>query len=662
MLTGFNHQSAINPEIENYRRRTKHVAMGFVSILGLILSILILWSFNASHHTENLETLAEHQYQTRLLANMIYAVQNRSLSLHQMLGKTDPFEQDDEYIKFRQYAELYLKNREKLLGTNLSIQERNILLDADKLANVGGITLEHIANMITQGELTTARTTLYDEATPNQIALIEKLRSIFESQRNTVEIELNAATNEHNTTYWFIFFLGSVSLLLGVFTIYVVKRTAQSETKLFNQSLWIRSLYEISSMSGLTPDEQIAETLKLGCKLLGMEIGKVCQIDTEHQSNTFLNVVAPEEYSIKSGQEIPLQKSFCNLTINVNEPVAIPDVQESKYASYPCYEFSHLRSYISIPLYVNRTKYGTVNFSSTNPRTEFSQNEIDLLKLITNWISVTIERKISQKITVAKETAEAANQTKSSFLANMSHELRTPLNAILGYNELLTDEVIEDGNTKYLQDLEKIKLAGNHLLSLINDVLDLSKIEAGKMDIIPEHFALRPLIDEICSTLMPMIEKNHNKYFFHYDDDINMVNTDLTKLRQILFNLLSNACKFTENGTIKLTVSSQQNNHSHWFKITVKDSGIGMNREQLNKLFISFSQAEENIQRKYGGSGLGLAITNRLCQLLGGTITAESVPGVGSTFTVVLPVNITGHASHDSSLSHAGEYASFRKA
>ena len=655
-------QVTINPEVENYRRRTKHVAMGFIAILGLIIAILILWTINASHHTRNLESLAEHQYQTRLLANMIYAVQNRSLSLHQMLGKTDPFEQDDEYIKFRQFAELYLKNREQLLATNLSLQEHQILDDADKLANLGGLTLEHIANMITQGEFTPARKLLYNEATPNQIALTEKLRSIFESQRNIVETELQAATQEHVTTYWFIFFLGSVSLLLGIFTIYVVKRTARSEAKLFDQSTWIRSLYEISSMSGLTPDEQISETLKLGCKLLGMEIGKVCQMDLNRQTNTFINVVAPDEYSIKSGQEIPLQKSFCNFTLNATGPIAIPNVEDSKYANIPCYEFTHIKSHISMPLLVNHSRFGSINFSSTNTRAEFTQNEFELLKLITNWISVTIERKISQQISVAKETAEAANQTKSHFLASMSHELRTPLNAILGYNELLMDDVKEDGNAKYLADLQKVEVAGNHLLSLINDVLDLSKIEAGKMALYLEDFPLKPLIDEVCSTLVPIIEKNRNNFSFDYDDSINIIRSDLTKLRQILFNLLSNACKFTEDGPIKLTVTSVQIDNNHLFKVTVKDSGIGMTKEQLNKLFISFSQAEDNIQRKYGGSGLGLAITNRLCNLLGGSVSAESVPGVGSTFTAILPINVTEKTAEYTTNPNDNDYASFRRA
>jgi signal transduction histidine kinase len=296
---------------------------------------------------------------------------------------------------------------------------------------------------------------------------------------------------------------------------------------------------------------------------------------------------------------------------------------------------------------VNQLSYGTVNFASTQPRQAFTDNDIDLLRLITNWISVTLERKISQQIAVAKETAEAASKTKSSFLANMSHELRTPLNAILGYNELLREEVIDDGNTQYLDDISKVDIAGKHLLSLINDVLDLSKIEAGKMEVYLEQFALKPLVEEIYGTVLPLMEKNKNILQLEYDDSINIIKADLTKVRQILFNLLSNAGKFTEDGTIKIIVASEQKNSETWIRFVIKDTGIGMNREQLNKLFVSFSQADSSTQRKYGGTGLGLSITYRLCQLLGGSINVESVPGVGSTFTVMLPATLSAKPASD---------------
>jgi len=624
-------------DVDEYRSRSKFIALGFIAILAVIIVILILWVNNTSSSSTRLESIVDRQNQTRLLSNMLYAVQQRSLSLHHMLDLEDVFDQDDHYILFRQHGEMYLKNREKLLATHLTEQERDTLVAADKLASYGGIAQQRVVELVTQGQRSAARELLLKDVFPNQNALTKKLRSIFDSQRDVVEAELHSATNEHHTTYWFIFSLGSVALILGIFTIFVVRRTAQSDMQLFDQSQWIRALYEISSMSGLTPDEQINETLKLGCQLLNMEIGKVCHVDKSKNTNLFLNIVAPDDYALEAGQEIPLEKTFCSFTIKANTVISIPNVQLSKHASYPCFEFAQVDSYIALPLKVNQVVYGTVNFSSTQPRDAFTNNDIDLLRLITNWISVTLERKISQQIAIAKETAEAASKTKSSFLANMSHELRTPLNAILGYNELLREEVIDDGNTKYLDDISKVDIAGRHLLSLINDVLDLSKIEAGKMEVYLEQFALKPLVEEIYGTVLPLMEKNQNILQLDYDDNINIINADLTKVRQILFNLLSNAGKFTEDGYIKLIVTPELKESGKWIKFTIKDTGIGMNREQLNKLFISFSQADSSTQRKYGGTGLGLSITFRLCQLMGGSINVESVPGVGSTFTVLLP-------------------------
>ena len=628
-----------------FQSRTRQVALGFISILALIIYVMIIWANNASSHTNSLKSLAERQTQTRLLANMLYAAQQRSLSLHQMLDTTDPFELDDKFMQFSQKGAMYIENREQLLETQLSDNELEILKDVDKLAGFGSSSKENVVNLIKQGQTSAARKLLYDDVIPNQSSLTDKLRNIFESQRNTTDDTLRNATDKHNTSSWMISFLGSVALLLGVFTVFVVRRTARSESQLQGQSRWTRALYDISSMSGLSPDEQITETLKLGCQLLDLEIGKVCQIDDTRQINNFLNIVAPKENNLSAGLEIPLAKTFCSIAIKSDEPIAIPNVKNSNYAKYPCYEFSYIECYIAAPLFVNGVKFGTVNFSSTTPRQGFSDDAIELVKLITNWVGVTIERKIAHKISVAKETAEAANKTKSNFLANMSHELRTPLTAILGYNEMLIEEAVSDDNTHYLSDLKKVKIAGQHLLSLIDDILDLSKIEAGKMEVNLEHFALKPLIEEVYNTVLPMLDKNNNTFLLDYDDNISIIKADLTKIRQILFNLLSNAGKFTDDGLIKLSVMSEKIDSENWVVLSVKDTGIGMSREQLNKLFISFSQAEEVTQRKYGGTGLGLSITYRLCELLGGSINVDSVPGVGTTFTVRIPAVVSSQST-----------------
>ena len=241
----------------------------------------------------------------------------------------------------------------------------------------------------------------------------------------------------------------------------------------------------------------------------------------------------------------------------------------------------------------------------------------------------------------AKHVAEEASRAKSTFLANMSHELRTPLNAIIGYSEMLEEEAQDSATGESVQDLQKIKSAGKHLLALINDVLDLSKIEAGKMSLHLETFEVSGMIEEIVTTLQPAIKKNSNTLRVRLADDVGMMRADITKVRQMLFNLLSNACKFTDHGTISVDVDQSTEEGLDWLRFRVTDTGIGISAKQKENLFQEFAQADTSIARKYGGTGLGLAITHRFVQLMKGRIGVESQLGEGSTFTIHVPAQVT---------------------
>ena len=254
--------------------------------------------------------------------------------------------------------------------------------------------------------------------------------------------------------------------------------------------------------------------------------------------------------------------------------------------------------------------------------------------------STELEHTVAQRteeLKHAMEAAEGANRAKSGFLANMSHELRTPMNAIIGYSEMLMEDAEEEGNQASADDLAKIHSAGRHLLSLINDVLDISKIEAGKMDLYLETFEIAALVEGVVSTIDALIKTNDNRLTVEVDPSLGSMHADATKVRQALFNLLSNAAKFTHAGEIRLRVEGEEVDGERWIQMSVSDSGIGIPPEKIDHVFEEFSQADDSTTRDYGGTGLGLSISRRFCQMMNGDISVTSVVGEGSRFEIRLP-------------------------
>ncbi|MCA9675988.1 MAG: response regulator [Kofleriaceae bacterium] len=237
----------------------------------------------------------------------------------------------------------------------------------------------------------------------------------------------------------------------------------------------------------------------------------------------------------------------------------------------------------------------------------------------------------------ARDAAVSASRAKSEFLANMSHELRTPLNAIIGYSEMLMEDF--DAADQVHKDLVRIRAAGAHLLTLINDVLDISKIEADKIELAPHRFPLRDLVDDVAATIVPMARTSNDRFEIEVSPEVGEIFCDRTRLRQILLNLLSNACKFTRDGQVTLAASRAQRHGEGWIDLQVRDTGIGISAEQQRRLFQPFVQADSSTTREFGGTGLGLVISRRLAEMMGGEITMASVPGQGSTFTVSLPAD-----------------------
>jgi PAS domain S-box-containing protein len=312
---------------------------------------------------------------------------------------------------------------------------------------------------------------------------------------------------------------------------------------------------------------------------------------------------------------------------------------------YPALECG-LRSGLAIPVSADTTVVAIMAFFTRSPN-DRDQQLVGLIGAIAMQLGILMRRKrdeetlrlMNDELALARDRALEANHTKSTFVANMSHELRTPLNAIIGYSEMLQEDAALLGLDDFVDDLQKIYRSGKHLLDLINDILDMTKIEAGKLEIYYDNFDVPMLILDASQTIQPLLLKNNNHLEIECDLQLGEIRADMTRVRQVLLNVLSNACKFTKSGVIKIQVARQHSAHGEFFCFTISDTGIGISPENLRKLFQPFTQADSSTTRQYGGTGLGLAISHRLCQMMSGDIIVISELGMGSTFTISLPVD-----------------------
>ena len=346
---------------------------------------------------------------------------------------------------------------------------------------------------------------------------------------------------------------------------------------------------------------------------------------------------SPKLFNFMKGIQFePGRGTIAGRVLLEKKPIHVSDaLADSEYVLRDQMERAGVRTILGIPLLRETTPIGVLVLSRKRVQA-FSDRQIEVATTFADQAGIAIENvRLFDEIQDKSRQLAEASQHKSQFLANMSHELRTPLNAIIGVSEMLREDA--EALKQDTEPLDRVLGAGRHLLALINDILDLSKIEAGRMELALTTFALAPLIDDVVKTIEPLAAKNSNRVSVNCDAAIGTVHADQMRLRQALLNLMSNANKFTERGTISVNARRAQENSHDWVTIAVADTGIGMTAEQMGKLFQEFSQADTSTTRKYGGTGLGLAISKRFCQMMGGDITVESEVGCGSTFTIHLP-------------------------
>jgi GAF domain-containing protein/CheY-like chemotaxis protein/anti-sigma regulatory factor (Ser/Thr protein kinase) len=412
-----------------------------------------------------------------------------------------------------------------------------------------------------------------------------------------------------------------------------------------------RELYRVSTLmqEPLSLKEQLNRVLESARQVIGIDRFLVWAVPPEQEVLTILAGAGfpDEEWTAINDLQIPLAdapllaKSYlesASLIFDEQHPIPPNLRMRPPYSAIRPLRTNNL---VAVPMIARGHPVGTLSADNRRSRVPILSDTVELLSTFAAHAAVAIENaRLFREIADKSGELEIASRHKSEFLANMSHELRTPLNAIIGYSEMLEEDAADLDGGRLVPDLQKINAAGKHLLELINAVLDLSKIEAGKMELYVEEFGVARLIQDIAAVIQPLAEKNGNRLAVECAAAAGTMRADMTKVRQALFNLLSNACKFTERGTVSLVVSRETVKDDDWLSFRVSDTGIGMTPEQMSRLFQEFSQADAATTRRFGGTGLGLALSRRLCRMMGGDVMVESEPGRGSTFTIRLPASV----------------------
>lgn len=611
----------------------KLMAVGFLAVLTLLGALIFVWNANVKDRDAAFDRVSLEHERASTVSTILAATRRQFFALTQMAYAGEVEERAQHHRAFQEAVEVAARARDELssrLSTELELRRWET---AENLSKVVAMLQRDALESIFRGETAAAQQLIAQKLMPSQAEFVAQLEGLLETHAARVRVELDAASAHNRDTYLLIGLLGVAATLWSGLTIWAIQRNSAAERQLLAQGDRIRALYEVSAQPGLSVDDQINTTLEMGCRMLALDIGKVCRINETSQTNTFLYAVAVNGADVKPGSVLPLEKTFCSIPFRSGKAIAISHVNQSEYSTYPCYEFSHLEAYIAAPVWLNGVKHGTINFASKRPRARpFDRSDLDLVHLISNWVAVVLERQMAADLRIEKHLADQANSAKNAYLANLSHELRTPLNSIIGYAELLEDELgAREDTVSHFKDAARIKLAASHLLLLVNGRLDLSSFDAGSLEIRCETFPVRRVLDEVTAMLMPVIDRSGNRCSVTCEDGFAVMYSDPIRLKETLVNLVTNASKCTSNGLV--TLHARREGESAIFEVA--DSGIALPEEEAAAL----PRAIVGTNGVSGGCGLGLAICQRICRMLGGTMSVSSRAGHGSVFTVNLPIN-----------------------
>jgi len=633
----------INMEYLPFKSWLKVIALGLVILIGITVALCLNWYQTTQRHDVTIRALSTLQLKRQLILNLHNVIHNRAGSLSRLATMTDDFSFDDEYLLFTSFSSHFVNSKHLLLqyhiADNKERREWEKVFAATKvLSKSAYTTIERLINSAPK----TARRHYLTNYMPSLEALAklfsDRIRGVTQQEKKLInKIVLYEDTVNQLVVYIIMVFtsLGVVTftLLILFMRLYFKSATAVSTR--------IGNLADLFSQQELSSEEQIERLLEYGCFLLNMDTGALSKLSQDSSTALLLNYYSTSN-NVAPGNTVSTDRTFCSAIHSNEVEIVSINLPYIKNSSKPLlHNNSKFTSYMACKIYQNGSIFGVLYFSNSTQHQDFTPTMKNVLRLISGWISYILANKYySEELRQSRLDANNANTLKNSFLCNISHELRTPLNAIIGYSDLLVDELAGDKNKTSGNDAKRISESGNHLLSLINEILDLSYIEADKFDLHSDYFNFNRIFEQITESVNLEMEKNQNTLAFDKSDANIILYTDKSRLIQVLTTILTIASQFNQKSEIHLGAKTLHRSGKDWLEVKITDFGIKMSDDQISRIFKPFTQADSSFDRVYGGTGLELTISKRICQLMGGDIHVEKDSQSNTVFIVMIPSNV----------------------